>query len=111
MKLTSVAEQADLKLCLDTLPEDTDVTGAQVCDLLSHVMSHGRQGQLWVTIQSHPNIIAVAVLGRLAGIILADGMEPDEETIARAEEEGVALFTSPDSAYTVVGKLYESGVR
>jgi predicted transcriptional regulator len=90
---------------------DQPVTGAQVCDLLSHVMARGREGQVWVTIQTHPNIVAVAALARLAAIILAHGMQPEEETVMRAEDEGMPLLLSEDSAYLLAGKLYTMGVR
>jgi len=103
----------ELGLCQRAGPDEREamVSGALVGDLLSHVMAHGRAGNLWITIQAHPNILAVAALGDLAAVIIADGFEPDQETVARADEEGVPLFTSGDSAYTVAGKLYALGVR
>jgi hypothetical protein len=87
------------------------VTGAQVCDLLSHVMSRGRQGQVWITIQTHANIIAVAALAKLSAVIIAGGFPPEDETTMRAEEEGIALLLSGESAYTLAGQLYELGIR
>lgn len=89
----------------------TPVTGAQVCDLLSHVMARGREGQIWITIQTHPNIVAVAALARLSAIVLAHGMQPEEETVMRAEDEGLPLLLSEESAYTLAGRLYLLGVR
>jgi predicted transcriptional regulator len=90
---------------------ETAITGAQVSDLLSYVMAAGRDGQLWITVQTHPNIIAVGALHGLAAIVIAGGFDPDDETVARAEEEDLPLLTSPDTAYALAGKLYELGVR
>ena len=90
---------------------DTAVTGAQVCDLLSHVMGQGRAGQAWITIQTHANIIAVAALAKLSAVIIAGGFEPEEETIMRAEEEGIPLLLSREAAFTLAGQLWELGVR
>ncbi|NLO74845.1 MAG: serine kinase [candidate division WS1 bacterium] len=90
---------------------ETEVTGAQVSDLLSHVMAQGKAGQLWITIQTHPNIVAVAALHGLSAVLIAGGFAPEEETIARAEEEGIALLTSSEGAYALAGQLYELGVR
>lgn len=87
------------------------VTGAQVSDLLSYVMAQGRAGDLWVTIQTHPNIIAVAALARLAGIVVAAGFDPGEETLDRADEENTPVLVSEESAFRVAGRLYELGVR
>jgi len=88
-----------------------EVSGAQVCDLLSHVMAQGRAGQVWITIQTHANIIAVAALAKLAAVIVAGGFAPEEETVMRAEEEGVPLLLSGEKAYTLAGQLWEMGVR
>ena len=90
---------------------DRPVTGAQVCDLLSHVMARGREGQVWITIQTHSNIVAVATLARLAAIILAHGVQPEEETLMRAADEDLPLLLSAESAYSLAGKLYAMGVR
>ncbi len=111
----SVAAIAD-RLGLTVRADSSDgfvgpVTGAQVSDLLSYVMSEGKPGNLWITIQIHPNIVAVAELASLSGIIIAGGFQPEEETIVRAEEEGIALFTSQKSAFVLAGELYQLGVR
>jgi predicted transcriptional regulator len=87
------------------------VTGALVCDLLSHVMAKGRPGQLWMTIQTHPNVVAVAALARLSAILVVGGFAPEQDTAARADEEGIPLLTSQEDAYTLAGRLYELGVR
>ncbi len=79
-------------------------------DLLSDVMSNARRGAVWVTVQSHQNVIAVAVLRELSAIVLVNGRLPEEMTKARAEEEGVPLMTSALSAYQIAGKLYELGI-
>lgn len=87
------------------------ITGAQVSDLLSHVMAIGKAGHFWITNQSHANIVAVAALARLSAILVAAGFEPEEEAVIRAEEEEIPLLTSAESAYTLAGRLYELGVR
>ncbi|MBM3497800.1 MAG: serine kinase [Armatimonadetes bacterium] len=103
-------EALDLGTCVSADPEAL-IAGAQVSDLLSYVMAEGQRGQVWVTIQTHPNIVAVAGLAGMHAIIIAGGFEPEPETIARAEEEGMGLFTSAQTAYLLAGKLYELGVR
>jgi predicted transcriptional regulator len=87
------------------------VTGGQVCDLLSHVMASGRRGEVWITIQTHANIVAVAALAGMAAIVIAGGFQPEAETIFRAEEEEIALLVSDESAYRLAGRLYALGVR
>lgn len=90
---------------------EREVKGGYTSDLLSHVMSRAREGDLWVTVQAHQNIVAVAVLLNLAGIIIAGGIEPQEETLNKAEAEGVTIFTTDLPAFEVVGRLYALGIR
>jgi hypothetical protein len=88
-----------------------EVTGGYASDLLSCVMAKAQTGNVWVTLQAHPNIVAVASLLNLAGIIITEGVEPDEATRAKADEEGVPLLTTALTTFTVVGKLAELGIR
>jgi predicted transcriptional regulator len=74
-------------------------------------MAEGQRGQAWITIQTHPNIVAVAGLAGMCAIIVAGGFEPEPETIARAEEEEIGLFVSGETAYSLAGRLYQLGVR
>ena len=109
--LGQVAEGLDLTPCAGTADPQRPVTGAVVGDLLSHVMAKGRNGNIWITVQAHPNIVAVAALDGLAAIIIADGFEPDEDTPARAEDEEIPLYRSAESTFVLAGRLYELGVR
>lgn len=88
-----------------------EVTGGYASDLLSCVMAKAQTGNVWVTLQAHPNIVAVASLLNLAGIIITEGVELDETTRVKAEEEGVPLLTTPWTTFTVVGRLAELGIR
>ena len=87
------------------------VTGGYASDLLSCVMAHAKEGDVWVTLQAHPNVIAVADLRDLACVIITEGTRPDAETIARADEKGVPVLLCPDGTYTVVGTLVGLGIR
>jgi len=87
------------------------VTGGYVSDLLSYVMARAKEGNLWVTVQSHPNIVAVASLVNLAGIIITEGGRPDAGTVEKAEQEGVPILTTQLTSYEVAGRLWELGVR
>lgn len=110
MKLGEIAHQLSLEVRTAAEKLDTEVTGGYASDLLSCVMAKARAGNVWVTIQAHPNIVAVASLLDLAGVIVAEGVKPDAGTIERAGEEGVPILTTPLATYTVVGKLFELGV-
>ncbi len=89
---------------------DRPVTGGYAGDLLSDVMANSRSGNVWVTMQVHVNIVAVAVLKEHAAIILVNGRTPAEDTLRRASEEHVAILTSAQPAFETIGALYNLGV-
>lgn len=80
-------------------------------DLLSCVMASAKKDCLWVTLQAHSNIVAVAALLDLSALIITESAAPDEETVAKANEEGVILFSTNEPTFSVVGRLYEMGLR
>lgn len=84
-----------------------DVTGAYVSDLLSDVIAHSKEGELWITLQAHPNIIAVATLKYLAGVILVSNRQPEEETLKKAEQERMPLLVTELTAFQLAGELYK----
>lgn len=87
------------------------VTGGYTSDLLSNVMGFAAPGSVWVTMQGHQNIIAVASLAGLAAVIVAGGVEPEKETIQKAEAEGIILLTTAAASFELVGQLYRLGVK
>ncbi|MGZ3523861.1 MAG: DRTGG domain-containing protein [Thermodesulfobacteriota bacterium] len=89
---------------------DEEVTGGYASDLLSDVIAHSRKGNVWITIQTHPNIVAVATMKELSGIILTGGRQPEAETIQRAAQEGIPILTSPLFTFELVGRLYQMGI-
>jgi serine kinase of HPr protein (carbohydrate metabolism regulator) len=74
-------------------------------------MTGAKSQSIWVTLQSHNNIVAVACLLDVAAIIISEGAKPDDETIQKAREEGVILLATPLNSFHVVGKLWEMGLR
>jgi hypothetical protein len=103
----------DLELEILTAPAPTNciVTGGYVSDLLSDVMAHAQPGTLWVTLQIHQNIVAVAALKELAGIIIVLGREPEPETLDKARREQVCLLRTAGNAFDIVGRMYALGIR
>jgi predicted transcriptional regulator len=109
--MRDAVEKLGLKVLSNEEGLATEITGAVVCDLLSYVMAAAKSGNLWLTVQTHTNVVAVAQLTHSAGVLLTSGFEPDEETLARAEEESVTLLSSELPSYLLAGRLYEIGVR
>ncbi len=89
---------------------DREILGGYASDLMSDALSHTRPADLWVTLQVHPNIVAVAVVRELAGIVLIGGRVPQEATLQKARREGVPLLRSDLPAFELIGRLYRLGV-
>ena len=71
-----------------------EASGVYIGDLLSWVMGRASEGDAWVTIMSNVNIVAVSTLADPACIILSEGVSPDEETLVRAEQQGVNILST-----------------
>lgn len=107
MNLTDIIKAIDAEVKVGQVSiEEKEVKGGYISDLLSDVMGHAREGELWLTIQTHPNVVAVAMLLNLAAVLFTAGQIPEEMTVEKAEEEGIILLTTPLSTYEAAGRLY-----
>lgn len=89
---------------------DREVKYGYSCDLLSHVMSNCHEDSMWVTVQTHLNIVAVASLLDILCIVVPEGIEIDRATLYRAEEEDIAIISTELNAFEICGRLYSSGI-
>jgi hypothetical protein len=111
MKLSSLVDELGLQVRSARHHLGNEVTGGYVSDLLSDVLANSREGNLWVTLQRHQNIVAVASMKELAGIVLVSGREPEDETLEKAKTENLPILVSELPAFELVGRLYELRIR
>jgi len=111
MKLRELVKDLDLDVLVGERLLNRDVTGGYAGDLLSDVLTNSDKGNIWVTMQIHINILAVASTKDLSGIIIANGRRPPEETLKKAEEKKMPILVSPLSTYIISGRLYELGIK
>lgn len=111
MRVDTIVEQLALDVILSGpgLTASTDTGYAS--DLLSDVMGNAPSGSIWVTMQCHPNVIAVASLLGLSAVILIGGVQPDELTLDKARQAGVTLLGTHMTTFETVGRLYALGLR
>ena len=107
MKLKDLVEELsiEVKTCQEGL--ENEVTGAYVSDLLSDVMGNSKKGNIWITLQAHLNIVAVASHANLAGIIIVGGRQIQDNILQKAEAEKVTIATTPLPAFEAAGRLYQ----
>lgn len=103
LTVNDVALRIDARvLCGDA---DKVFDGVYVGDFLSRAMSRVEFDNIWVTIMSNVNVIAVATLTEPAAIILAEGVVPADDVLENAIEQGVCVLSSPLSAYEICVKI------
>ncbi len=110
MKASDLAKEFKLTVVAGKDGLEREISGGHCGDLLSEVMANAPIGCVWLTIQIHQNIVAVALLKEMAAIILTGGNVPDAETCAKADEEGIPIMLSSLRSYEIAGRLYNVGV-
>ncbi len=111
MKLKELIQKLNCEMVSASTALDAEVEYAYASDILSDVMSHARDGSIWITIQTHRNVVSVAELKSFAGIILVGGRKPDDETLKKANAENIPILSTTLSTFEIVGKLYEMGIK
>ena len=110
MKSAEICEKLELKCLTGKSGSNNDVLGVYCCDLLSWVIAHAQSHSAWLTIQGHINTIAVAILTGISCIILVENAQADDDTIKKAIEEEVAIFSTSKSAYQIAKELSKMGL-
>ena len=111
MKLADLVEALGLEVRTAKGRLDRQVTGGYASDLLSDVIANSNEGDVWITLQVHVNIVAVASMKEHAGIVLVGGREPMEDTIEKAESEGIPIMVSELRTFELAGRLHAMDLR
>ena len=111
MTLQEIVEALSLTVMDAPDKLERSVTGGYASDLFSSVMARAQAGNVWVTVQSHANVVAVASLMDLAAVIITEGNIPDPDALSKADEVGIPILTTPLTTFTVVGRLAALGVE
>ncbi len=84
-----------------------EIQGAYVGDLLSWVMGRAEPGNVWVTIMSNVNVLAVASLADISCVVLAEGTSLDEDALATARDKGINVLSTDLASYETALKISE----
>jgi len=107
MKITDIIKGLNLKVISGQNGLSNEITGGYVSDLLSDVMGNAKEGQVWITLQTHQNIIAVGSLKDIAAIIIVKGFTPEADTIEKSNIENIPVLSTELDTFTIAGKLYD----
>jgi len=110
MTLQELTQKLGLQSAASSISLDREVTGGYASDLLSDVIANSQKSNVWVTLQTHVNIVAVASLKELAGIVIVNGRKPESKAIEKARQEDVPILLTNLEAFEIVGRLYQIGI-
>jgi len=104
MNLTRIIDGLDCQVLVQG--QDVDITQGYASDLLSDVMANCPEGAIWLTLQRHLNVIAVAQLKRIAAIVITNGARPDEPVLERSREEGLTVLATRLDTFSAAGVIH-----
>jgi len=107
MKVSDLVEKLQLKVFSGETGLNREVMGGYVSDLLSDVMGNISEGEVWITLQTHQNVLAIASLKDVAAVILVKGLEPEKEMLKHSNEEEMPVLGTTRATFETAGKLYE----
>ncbi len=107
MTVSDIVKALDLKVFSGNEWLNQEIVGGYTSDLLSDVMGNADAGMVWITLQTHINVMAIASLKELAAIILVKGLEPEANTLQQSNNEGIPILGTNLQAFEITGKLYQ----
>jgi len=106
MTVNDIVEKLELEVVSGHSGLGKEITGGYVSDLLSDVMGHADEGDVWITLQTHKNVMAIASLKDLAAVIIVKGFKAEADCIEKSNEEDIPVLSTQESTFEVAGKLY-----
>lgn len=107
MKVQELVDALNLKVLSGANGLDREIEGCYVSDLLSDVMGNAEMGNIWVTLQIHKNVMAIASLKELACVILVKGQTASDDTLEQSNDEGIPFLSTPMETFETAGKIYD----
>lgn len=107
MKITDIIQPLGLKVLCGQNGLSNEITGGYVSDLLSDVIGNAKEGEIWITLQTHQNIIAVSSLKDLSAVILVKGSLPETDTRDKSNLENIPVLSTELDTFTITGRLFE----
>ena len=90
---------------------DTPVHTACCSDLMSDVLAFVNEKTVLITGLANPHVLRTADMLDLKCLVYARGKAPSQEIIDDADEMGLAVIATRETAFTACGLLYAAGLR
>lgn len=106
MKVIELAAKLGLKIVSGQSGINNEISTGYTSDLLSDVMGNVETGSVWITLQTHKNVMAIASLKDLAAVVIVNNYVPDQDLLSQSEEEGIPVLTTSDKAFEISAKIF-----
>ena len=106
MKVSDIVEKLGLVVYSGSEGLNNEITGGYTSDLLSDVMGNADAGMIWVTIQTHKNVMAIASLKELAAVVLVKGEQPETDTAEQSNHEGIPVLGTNLDTFEITGQIF-----
>lgn len=110
MKVKELLEKTNWPVTASDEALEKEISGVFCGDLLSWVMGNCEPANVWITVQTHLNIVAVAALKEISCLIIVQDAEVPQATLDKVLEEDIALFQVKGSAYEACCDCFKLGL-
>ena len=107
MRLDELVTALGLTVLTPAVSLEHAVSGGYCGDLLSDVLASAHPDDLWITIQRHVNIVAVAKVVGIPAILIGKGFVPHQDVIDKASAAGIAILSGPQPVFELAGRVYQ----
>ena len=90
---------------------DTPVYTACCSDLMSDVLAFVNEKTVLITGLANPHVLRTADMLDLKCLVYVRSKVPNDEIIEQADEQGLAVIATRETAFTACGLLYSAGLR
>ncbi len=112
MKLSELIQLIDGEVLIGTDKMDTEITVAYSADLLSDVLALTEGDTLLITGTTSLQVIRVAEILGITGIIFVRGKKPADDVLSVAQKRlNIPIITTMKTMFETSGVLYTHGIR
>ncbi len=106
LNVKEIAEQLNLKVVSGSSGLSNMISGGYTSDLMSDVIANAENGNIWITLQTHKNVMAIASLKDLSAVIVVNNQQPEDDMISQSNEEGIPVLVTNETTFNISGKVF-----
>lgn len=111
MLIKEIREILDAEILVGDELLDTEVHTACGSDMMSDVLAFVKDQAVLITGLLNQQAIRTAAMMDMVCVVFVRGKRPDNDILAVAKENGIAVMTTTHRMFTTCGLLYEAGLN